>query len=157
MNNPQQMAMMLRGGQVSSTPLGSTPMPQAPAPMEQPNVLASLLKGGAAYNNATHGGLNRMLGFTNPNPNSAGGMAGALAGRTPAAGGAGLGPAAAALPVQQNAGAIGGAVGGMLDKLPGKGFGLGDQARAAGSFVQGDFGGAWGGLKDSVKNLFKVF
>lgn len=68
-----------------------------------------------------------------------------------------MGPAAAAIPVQQNAGAIGQVAGAQLDRLPGKGFGLGDQARAFGSFTQGDLSGAWGSLGDSVKNIFKVF
>lgn len=68
-----------------------------------------------------------------------------------------MGPAAAAMPVQQNAGTIGQAAGSQMDRLPGKGFGLGDQARAFGSFTQGDLSGAWGSLGDSVKNIFKVF
>jgi hypothetical protein len=59
---------------------------------------------------------------------------------------------AAALPVIQNAGSIGQGV----SDLTGNPMGLGDQAKAAGSFVQGDLGGAWGSLKDSVKNLFRI-
>lgn len=72
-------------------------------------------------------------------------------------GAAGALPVAAAGLVALNADRIGNEVGRFGDKLGLEKTGLPDQARAFGNFVKGDFGGAWGNLKDSVKNIFKVF
>lgn len=73
------------------------------------------------------------------------------------AGGAGAAPIMAAGVVAQNADRIGNEVGRFGDKLGLQKTGLPDQARMVGNFVKGDFGGAWGNLKDSVKNIFSIF
>lgn len=154
MQDPRMMAAALQGqggGMVGNPQQFSPQMMQQSAQQDAPpSALAAALRGGAAYNNASKGGLNRMLGMGGGNPNSAGGMVGRMAGAVPPAAG-GMGPAAA-LPVIANAGNIGQGV----SNATGNPMGLGDQAKAAGSFVQGDLGGAWGGLKDSVKNLFRI-
>lgn len=74
------------------------------------------------------------------------------------AGGAGAGasPFLAAM-VAQNADRIGNEAGRFGDKMGLKKTGLPDQARMYGNFVKGDFGSAWGNLKDSVKNIFSIF
>ena len=71
--------------------------------------------------------------------------------------GAGFGPVLAAGVAAQNADKIGNAFGGLGDKMGLGKTGIPDQARAAGNFVKGDFGAAWGNLKDSVKNIFSIF
>lgn len=149
--DPRMMAQALQsqgGGMVGSPSQFNPQMMQQSTQQEAPpSALAAALRGGAAYNNASKGGLNRMLGMGGGNPNSAGGMVGRMAA------GAGGGPSpAAALPVIANAGNIGQGVSNAI----GNPAGLGDQAKAAGSFVQGDFGGAFNSLKDSVKNLFRI-
>lgn len=93
------------------------------------NPLVGLLRGATAYNNAGNIAAN------------AGG--GGLAGFAPMA-------AMAASPV-------GRAVGDIGDSLGLKKTGIPDQIRAMGDFTSGDFGGAWGSLKDSVKNIFSIF
>jgi hypothetical protein len=158
MMDPRMMAQALQGQQGGG--MVGSPQQFSPQMMQQsqqqsapPSALAAALRGGAAYNDASKGGLNRMLGMGGGSPNSAGGMVGRMG--AAAGGGAGMGAPgpAAALPVIANAGNIGQAA----SNVTGNPMGLGDQAKAAGSFVQGDFGGAFNGLKDSVKNLFKVF
>lgn len=79
------------------------------------------------------------------------------AGAGGAAGGLALGPLAGAAAGVTAAPGIGQGVGDMMSGLGLDKTGLPDQARAVGQFVGGDFGGAWGSLKDSVKNIFSIF
>lgn len=116
--------------------------------------LANILRGGGGGGAAASaGGGGTGFGLGQP---LVGGQMGAS---SMAGGGAmtGLGPLLAAGATAYNADRIGKEVGRFGDKLGLEKTGLPDQARMVGNFVKGDFGGAWGNLKDSVKNIFSIF
>lgn len=119
--------------------------------------LAQALRGGGGAAAPAGGG---GTGFGLGQPLVSGPM-----GSSSMAGGAGGGggfmasaaPLLAAGATVYNADRIGNEVGRFGDKLGLQKTGLPDQARMVGNFVKGDFGGAWGNLKDSVKNIFSIF